>query len=59
MGIYKESITIRVFELHHGGTESTELILFFIQSGDDHWIKATLAINGYFFFADVSPAKTG
>jgi hypothetical protein len=51
---YKESITIRLFELHHGDTESTELLLFFIQSGNDDWIKVTLAMNGCFFFAVIS-----
>jgi len=29
MGIYKESITIRIFKLHHGDTESTELFYIF------------------------------
>jgi hypothetical protein len=37
-----------IFKLYHGATESKELLLFFIQSGDDDWIKAMLSMNGYF-----------
>ena len=55
MGTHEESITIQFIELHH--TKSTELFLFFIQSGEDDWIKATLPMNGCFLFVVASPRK--